>query len=141
MGLFNSHKNDSIMAPQYLKILKDSANIINTTKKPDTFFERYALAEEYADKLCKLKGIKYTGDSPTQIKKQLANQKQAAIRKMVDRYYADTCLKMSKLKTQSAKQNKIINFITVLEDYFYLMNEENKRYVNKLYETGLNSIK
>lgn len=129
------------MAPQYLKILKDSANIVNTTKNPDTFFERYALAEEYADKLCMLKGVKYTGDSPTQIKKQLFNQKQVAIRKMVDKYYADICLKASRLKTLSARQNKIFDFITVLEDYFYLMNEDNKRYINKLYETGLNSIR
>lgn len=141
MGLFNSHTNDKIMAPQYLKILKDSANIINTTKNPDTFFERYSLAEEYADKLCKLRGIKYTGDSPIQIKKQLSAQKQAAIRNMIDRFYSDTRLKMSSLKTPLAKQKRIINFITVLEDYYYLMNEENIQYINKLYETGLNSLK
>lgn len=141
MGLFSKgNPYGEYMAPQYLKILKESVDIFNVTKNPDTFFQRYALAEEHADNLCKLKGVKFTGQQPKEIKQQLHMKKQAAIHDMINRYYNDTVQKASKLKTSNAKIGKYAIFISTLEDYYYLMNEDNINYINKLYNNSIANI-
>lgn len=140
MGLFSS-KNNQLVAAQHLKILKESTNIINQTKNPDTFFQRYSLAEEQADKLCKLTGVRYTGQHPQQIKQHLSEKKQAAIHDMIDRYFEDTAQKASKLKTASGKLKKFSSFITVLEDYYYLMNVDNIQYTNTLFNNSVADLK
>lgn len=131
---------DELMAPQYLKILQDSVNIFNNTKNPDTFFERYALAEEQAEKLCCLRNIKYTGQSPIDIKRQLIDKKQSAIYNMIDRYFDATEIKASKLKSVSKKIECFSMFITVLEEYYYFMNEENIQYAETLYNNAMSYI-
>lgn len=140
MGSF-ANKNNQLVAAQRLKILKESANIINQTKNPDTFFQRYSLAEEQADKLCKLTGIRYTGQHPQQIKQHLLEKKQTAIHDMIDRYFSDTEQKASKLKTVSGKLKKFSTFINVLENYYYLMSDDNIQYANTLFNNSVANLK
>lgn len=141
MGLFNkSDPQQEIVASNALKILNESVNIFNNTKNPDTFFERYSWAERQADILCQCKKVKFKGQQPAQIKKMLENKKQFAIHDMIDRFFDDTELKASKVKRLDLKKSKFINFVTVLEDYYSLMNQENIDYVNTLYKNALNYL-
>lgn len=141
MGLFNKRDpQQEIMASQALKILNESVNIFNNTKNPDTFFDRYSWAERQADVLCKCTKVKFKGQQPIQIKQQLINKKQLAIHDMIDRFFDDVTLKASKVKKLDSKKSKFINFITVLEDYYSLMNQENIDYVNTLYENAMNYL-
>ena len=63
MGLFSS-KNNQFIAAQDLKIVQDCVCIINSTKKPNIFFERYGLMEQKLNNLVKLHGVHYSGTSP-----------------------------------------------------------------------------
>lgn len=141
MGLFNKRNPyDELMGEQYLKILKESVDIFNNTKNPDTFFQRYALAEQHANNLCKLKGAKFIGQQPKQIVKQLSDKKQAAIHDMIDRCFDDATYKASKVKKLDSKISKFASFITVLEEYYHLMSEENVQYVETLYANAISYL-
>jgi len=97
------------VAANHLKILKESAELCNKTKKPDVFFLRYKLLLEHGEQLIKLsKYVKFTGTSPKASQKQVIKQRSAAIRQLIDRCFEDAEL----LKTDSAKKkryNKILN--------------------------------
>lgn len=139
MLFFNkTDPQQELLASQALKILNESVNIFNNTKNPDTFFERYNWAEKQADVLCKCTKVRFKGQQPIQIKQQLINKKQLAIHDMIDRFFNDVNLKASKVKKIESKKSKFINFITVLEDYYGLMNQENIDYANNLYENAIN---
>lgn len=134
MGLF-SNKNNQLIASQHLKIVQDCVRIVNTTKKPDIFFERYSLLEQKLNALTQLSGVRYSGTSPRNMLKQIIDKKQAAIHDMVERYWNDVILKTQNLKTEKAKQNTYYTFITSLEPYYSKMDNSNVDYIKKLYES------
>ena len=142
MGLFSSKRNpaNEIIAANSLKIINDCASIVNTTKNPDIFFPRWELMEQHVEKLCHLKGVKFSGTPPLLLKKQLKEKKQAAIRNMIDRYYQDINAKARNIKTVSGKISRFSSFITNLEDYFELMSQENIDYVNQLYDNAKSKL-
>lgn len=139
MGLFYNKQNQ-IIAQQYLKIIQDCTKIVNSTKNPDTYFERWALLENKIDKLIELKGIRYTGDSPKQMKLQIISKKRQNIHDMIKRYYDDTVKKADKVKTPNAKRNKFHSFISTLETYYSLMDDEHIQYINKLYNNAIKNL-
>lgn len=142
MGLFGQKKNpvNEMYAEQSLKIINDCANIVNKTKNPDIFFERWELMMQHVEALCFLTGVKFKGAPPQKLKQNLTNKKQAAIRDMIERYYIDIDSKARKLKTVSGKISKYASFITNLEDYFGLMSQENIDYVNALYDNSVEKL-
>lgn len=137
MGLF-SNKNNQFIAAQDLKIVQDCVRMINSTKKPNIFFERYELMEQKLNNLVKLHGVHYSGTSPRNMLKQVRQKKQAAIYDMIARYFADISFKAASLKTEKAKQNTYNTFLSTLELYYSQMNTDNINYIKQLYE---NSIK
>lgn len=136
MGLF-SNKNNQLVAEQDLKIIQDCVRIVNTTKKPNIFFERYKLMEEKLNELIHLHGLHYSGMSPKKMLSQTQTKKQAAIHDMIDRYYADVAFKAANLKTEKARQNQYSAFRSVLKLYYSEMNGENISYVENLYEIAI----
>lgn len=109
-----------------LEILNDSAHLIETTKNPDTFFNRYDL---YMEKLSLLANaeitgkIKVTGDSLSAKLKIMDNQCQKinTINAFIDRMWDDTCNKANNLKTEKGKQNCYKKFYDILCKYEYRM--------------------
>lgn len=125
---------------QNLRIIQDCVNIVNSTKNPDTFFERYELMEKKIDELIAIQGPKYTGQSPTELKTQVVSKKQAAIHDMIDRYYTDVSVKASALKTAKGRMNRFHTFMSTLEDYYDQMNDANIKYAEDLYNSVISDL-
>ncbi|MST73431.1 DUF4236 domain-containing protein [Roseburia sp. MUC/MUC-530-WT-4D] len=125
---------------QNLRIIQDCVNIVNNTKNPDTFFERYELMEKKIDELVAIQGPKYTGQSPAKLKAQVVSKKQAAIHDMIDRYYTDVSVKASVLKTIKGRRNRFHSFISTLEEYYDQMDDANIKYVGDLYDTVISDL-
>lgn len=109
-----------------LEILKDCANLINTTKNPKVFFERYLLAISILNELILIeqqyKKV-FIGKQPTQLKRQLIEKEINTVNDFIDRYYMDTLHKISQFKTIKSKKNKSVLFCNGLNEY--------KKYLNK----------
>lgn len=109
-----------------LQILKESTALINNTKNPKVFFERYLLVISILNELIlveqQYKDI-FIGNQPTQLKKQLVEKEVYTVNDFIDRYYIDTLDKISQLKTIKSKKNRVTLFCNGLNDY--------KKYLNK----------
>ena len=136
MGFF-SKKGNEMLTAQLLKIIQDCVRIVNSTKKPDTYFERYDLLEKTAGELSTLKGVKFKGEKPADLLQQIKNKKQDNIHDMIERYFEDVSLKAEYLKTVNAKRNKYYMFITTLEDYYSVMDNNNIEYTKTLYSNAI----
>lgn len=137
MGFFFTsakEKNARILAPQYLKQIKESAKIINETKKPEIFFSRYDLMISRIRELRELERyVKFKGDKPKYMLEQAESKRSMAIHDFIDRFYSESYLKISTLKTDSAKQKVADKFFSSLEGYFISMDKENIDRVGLLY--------
>ena len=129
MGLFfksRTEKEAEFMAPQWLKQVNESANLVNTTKKVDVFFSRYDFLIETVNKLIGIeKFLKFKSDKPSEMLKSIESKKVYTINDFIDRYYEDILEQIRKLKTDKAKQKRIDNFYTSFEPYFNQMEKEN----------------
>lgn len=106
------------MASRQLKIAQDCARIINTTKNPKVFFDRYHLLISTLQTLSGLQHtVKFSGTKPSTMLLQIQAKKSATITDFINRYYADVLDKITTLKTDKAKQNKVENFLHSLEEY------------------------
>lgn len=120
-----------------LEILNDCAKLIETTKNPKTFFNRYEL---YMDKLSLLADaessnlVKVTGESFVKkyIKMNKKEQRIHSINNFIDRMWNDTLNKVNTLKTDKGKQNKITLFFKTLSEYENLMPPECIEYYKSL---------
>ncbi len=158
MGLFNLFKKPSVRikldgefyitihnrqegefyAAQMLKIVNDCANLINTTKNPKVFFERYDLLIEKLKQLSKLEClVHFRGNTPSKDLKQTLNKKAFTINDFIDRYYQDTIEKIKSLKTIQAKQKRIENFYQNLFYYNDCMLPVNIEKYTNLYKNKL----
>ena len=94
-----------------LKVLKESGNLINTTKTPKVFFERYLLSIS------------------------ILNEKEVfTVNDFLDRYYNDTLEKTNAYKTVKARQNKVYEFSNEIDGYSMYMTLESLKKFTALYE-------
>ena len=57
-----------MMAPQWMKILVESRDIVNRTTEPDVFFSRYDTVKEKAEQLASIsKYVKFKGMKPAEV--------------------------------------------------------------------------
>lgn len=127
MGIFSNifrKKKKQKKAIQYstasgqLKIAKDCARIVNTTKNPKVFFERYELLVTTLQKLVGVQhSVSFSGTKPSVMLSQIQSKRVATITDFINRYYADVLDKIITLKTAKAKQNKVETFFNSLEEY------------------------
>ncbi|MBQ7131267.1 MAG: hypothetical protein IJO29_01730 [Oscillospiraceae bacterium] len=118
-----------ILAPQLLKQVQDCVNLINTTVQPDVFFKRYGMAIYRLNELSKMeKVIKFTGINPSIFIQTMINEKQSAIKLLIDRMYEKTKEKLSSLKTDKAIMHNISVFIVELVPFENQMSQETLAY-------------
>jgi len=132
--LFKSRKQREaeFLAPQLIKHIEESINIINTTKILDTFFFRYEFLIDELNRLNEIqKYLKFNGENPNDLLKRINDTKVHSINDFIDRYYNETSEQILKLKTEKAKQKRIDNFKSNLTIYFNQMEREN---INKIDE-------
>lgn len=117
-------------AQRQLKIVYECQNLINTTVKPDVFFNRYDLIKEKADFLVKLSPyVKFKGTKPRTMVTTLKAKEQAAIADFLSRYYRSVDDKVETLKTDKAKANQYQKYYESLQPYYPRMNDENRKYI------------
>ena len=122
-----------------LKILHDCANLVNTTKNPRVFFERYALLVEKLENLAKLEIFGcFKNGLPSKDLQRTLEKKEFTINDFIDRFYNETINKINTLKTDKAKDKRIENFYEELSKYNDRMLPANIEKYTNLYENLLN---
>lgn len=130
-----------MMAPQWMKILVESRDIVNRTTEPDVFFSRYDTVKEKAEQLASIsKYVKFKGMMPSEVLRQVTEQEDAATRDMVLRCFQKAVLNAEKLKTEKGKLGQFEKFQSSLEPYFFRMSDENARLVQDLHDEVLKKI-
>ena len=126
-------KEAQFMAPQYLKIANDCKNLVNTTKTPRVFFERYDLLIDEFEKLSRIEHwVKFTGQKPSAALSQIYKQRTAATNDLIDRYAEDIRIQIKALSTEKAKTNRVKKFMDEMGKYEFCMESENiARYKSK----------
>ena len=124
---------NALTIERHIQILKDCGNLINTTKKPDVFFNRYLIALALLNDLILIKNKKiFKGDKPSEIKRQFYEKEIYTVNDFIDRYYEDTISQISSLKTQKAKQSRIDKFCNGLNDYKQYLSVDSLNKYNEL---------
>ena len=130
-----------MMAPQWMKILVESRDIVNRTTDPDVFFSRYDTVKETAEKLASIsKYVKSRGTKPAEVLRMAVDQEQAATRDFILRCFQKAQLNAEKLKTEKGKLGQFEKFQSSLEVYFFRMSDENAQLVQDLHDEALKQI-
>lgn len=130
-----------MMAPQWMKILIESRDIVNRTTDPETFFSRYDTLKEKAAQLASIsKYVKFKGTKPAGVLRMAVEQEQAAVRDLILRCFQKAVLGAEKVKTEKGKRSQVEKFQTSLEPYFFRMSDENARLVQDLHDEALKKI-
>ena len=117
------------MAANHLRILKESAELCNTTKKPDVFFSRYDLLVEVGRKLVELsKYVRFTGTSPAAALNQVLREKPEATRGLIDRCLED----VAGLKTAASRSKRCQKMLRDFIPYKDQVEEENWTYLEEM---------
>lgn len=135
----SNKKEAEFYANGMLKIVHDCANIINTTKNPSVFFERYNLLILKLENLAKLECFNlFNGTLPSQNLEDILNKKENTINDFIDRYYQHTLDKINSLKTTKAKDKKVEDFYKELSKYNDNMLSNNIQKYTSMYKVLLN---
>ena len=129
-----------MMAPQWMKILVESRDIVNRTTEPDVFFSRYDTVKAKAEQLASISKYVFKGMKPAEVLRRVTEQEDAATRDMVLRCFQKAVLNAEKLKTEKGKLGQFEKFQSSLEPYFFRMSDENARLVQDLHDEALKKI-
>lgn len=127
-------------AQQRLKIVKDCVEILNTTVKPDVFFNRYNLMIEHLDALV---GLESTGifanspELPSEAFLRVEKQFDDATNAFLDRSFEAAKVHAETLKTDNGKKNAIKRYFDNMEKYIIYMNAESLEHFNKMKEANI----
>lgn len=120
---------------QWLKIAKDCAYLVNTTKNPEVFFPRYELMLEYLEKLS---GLECTGifsnstELPSVSFLRIEAQFPAATNDFIERAFEEARSKAETLKTEKGKVNALKRFFAKMDAYTIHMDAESIEYLEAL---------
>lgn len=137
----HNKKEAEFYAKQFLKHCKDSSNLVNHTKKPKVFFERYSLLIRETENLAKLElFLNFKGTLPSQNVIYLNQSKKQETNLMIERAYEDLQQKIDNLKTTSAKENTVNKLYKELELFNTEMTQKNIDLYNKYNSEFINQI-
>lgn len=136
--------NDLLFKKQYVSDLlrqrDESANIVNNTKNPETFFGRLGFTFDVLLELITYEKYNFfTNSIPTKDYQKLLDTLENAVDAFIDRSYEAQLEKVSKLKTEKAKNNNMKkyfeNLITAFEcsNTFWTGNNRMPHYKGMLY--------
>ena len=136
------NKNEAqFYANQFLKHSYESTELLNKTKNPRVFFERYSFLIKETENLSQLEiFLKFKGRKPSDTLKYLQSQKEKETNLMIIRSWEDLNIKLNELKTNKAKLNNINNLYKEFNVYSNKMTNNNIDLVNSYYKTFINNI-
>ena len=109
-----------------IRILNDSAQICNTTKKPDVFFSRYESMIKQAQFLARLsKFIRFEGGHPNEVLKKIINERPMEVHNFINRCLED----VENLKTTSAKAKRYQKLLSDFYPYRSQLDKDNLLYL------------
>lgn len=122
-------------AQQLLKIVRDCAELVNTTSNPEVFFMRYNLMLEHLETLA---GLECTGifenspELPSKAFLRVESQFTTETNIFLDRSFASAKEHADTLKTADEKKNAIQSYFNNMEKYIHHMDGESLEYFYKL---------
>lgn len=128
---------------QWLKIIHDCVNLVNTTKNPEVFFQRYNLMLEHLEKCA---GLECTGiynnsrELPSTAFLRIEKQFTIATNDFIDRSFEEAKTKAETLKTVKGKRNTIMRFFDNMETYIIYMEHESVEYLDNLKQKALDEL-
>lgn len=118
-----------------LRIIRDSADLVEKTTKPDVFFMRLNLLVEKSKHLVSLEEyITFSGASPTALYNEVVNDYYEAINQFLIRYFSEIFDKAEAMKTEKGRIGKYQKFYDSLQEYYCYMNDENIDYIETKYK-------
>lgn len=141
--LFNNQKKQEaqMLAPQLLKIIEDSCQLVNTTLKPDVFFSRYKLLKEKSAQLLGIsKYIKLKGISPADMVAMITAKEHAATMDFLHRYFENAERSAAEKKTEKGARAQFDRFYQSLQPYYSRMDAEHIAYIADAYGRSVNRI-
>lgn len=133
---FNSRKKQEaqILAPQLLKIIEESCQLVNMTLKPNVFFFRYELLKETSVQLLELsKYIKLKGTSPSDMVTMITAKEHAATMDFLHRYFESVEHTAAERKTLKGARNQFDRFYKSLQPFYSRMDAEHIAYIEGAY--------
>lgn len=128
-----SRKRASVLAPQYLKITQDCAQLVNTTVKPKIFFERYDLMEDTLASLMLLEGlVSFSGEKPSKALRRIRAQRDSETIKFIDRAHDRALKDAAALKTEKGRASKMQKFFDNMDTYSIYMSPAALAHLNEL---------
>ncbi|MGO1044500.1 DUF4236 domain-containing protein [Clostridioides difficile] len=129
-------------AQQLLKIINDCANMVNATKDPKTFFNRYDMLLDKSYALVAIEdNLNFSGQSPSQMLDSIIAKRTDTVNDFLTRYYEEMSSKLRGLKTEKARMNNAYKFSSLAMDYKEHLNNDNKTKLGQLYKQLLDDVK
>lgn len=137
----HNKKEADFYSANMIRIALDCTNLVNTTKNPKVFFERYNLLINKLENLSKLEKFNcFTGESPSNNLREILGKRELTINDFLNRYCEDVLNKIESLKTITSKKKKVDNFFSSLKQYELYMTDNNIQAYHFLYEKMLKII-
>ena len=137
----NNKRQAQFYAEQFLKHCYESTNLVNKTKTPHVFFERYDYLIEQTENLAKLEiFLKFSGRKPSSTLMYLKKSKEKETNTMIGRAWEDLDIKLSKLKTTKGKENAINKLMEEFQYYLDKMTQSNIELCTSYYNTFIGNI-
>ena len=120
-----------------LKIVRDCAELVNTTINPEVFFSRYNLMLEHLETLA---GLECTGifsnspELPSEAFLRLESQFATETNTFLDRSFDSAKAHADTLKTETGKKNAIKRYFENMEKYIVQMPGESLEHFDKMKE-------
>lgn len=113
-----TRKEAEFVAPQWLRIAQESANICNNTVNPDVFFSRYDLMELTLRRLAAIEHfLSFSDNLPSSVLEDVQAQRSAAIRDMIERSYQREQSEAQKLKTETGRENRMRRYFETMNQF------------------------
>lgn len=124
-------------AGRHLKIVNESAALVNETTNPEVFFSRYNLILEHLERLA---GLECTGifsnsrELPSEAFLRTEAMFPAATNKFIDRAFEEAKKHADGLKTEKGKTAALLRFFDSMDKYISHMDSESVEHLEKLKE-------
>lgn len=122
---------------RHLKIVQESAALVNETTNPEVFFSRYNLILEHLERLA---GLECTGifdnspELPSEAFLRIEAQFPTETNTFINRAFAEAQKHADSLKTEKGKAAALLRFFDSMEKYTTHMGSESSVYLDELRE-------
>ena len=130
---------NNIYVPRIIEIFNDSAELVDNTLVPDTFFFRLDLATEKLQQLANVEElIVFDSPLPSVSLNNLINKYELYIQQFLERYIKNCTIEIDELKTQKGKINKIEKYLSEIYLYKDKFSDSHLEYLQNVKETQFN---